>query len=552
MKKYFVTLLLIMTCGVGFSQQIPIPYRDGNKWGICNEKSEMLIEPKFDKIDFYENYSSNYQVLISKVKNLKGLIIDGKEILPPIYDMIYEKGNNYIVVKTENNQKKTDVIMPNGTSIFTKPISEILKSENFADRFQLFHVLNPDNSESAFIFDPTKNTISQWLYENYYSLDLLKMKSLNTINFKVKKTENDGLVIESWDFSNLPKELKKSKTVGKSEAELMALFMKKSYGKNGSYYSGSGNGSGSGREENVVVESYGEGDRYSDVAVPDIKGEGTPVKQSIYIANSFKIENDKLVVISQNQYVSNGPKKTIPVKWKIPVKDIEIKGYSVQEKKTDTTFYYNNTVVYKKNNRKGFLYSSDTKNTIEFDTITKFVNSLSDEKGTDLVFIVGNRDAKSNQLKFGFYSFKKKLLTPVKFDKLTPTTLTYPSGEKTFFTQENDKFGIISNSGKEIVKTDNDEIIPINSSSSSTKIIQIKKNNKYSFIYQKYDSVMDVSSVKFDYPAKNIIFNYPGFKSNVKSDDGAKLNAVNLIELIDSDGNLKGYADINGTLFYKN
>jgi hypothetical protein len=382
-------------------------------------------------------------------------------------------------------------------------------------------------------------------------LDLLKMKSLNTINFKVKKTENDGLVIESWDFSNLPNELKKSKTIGKSEADLVQLFMKKSYGKKGQYYDGSGSGS-VGEDRVEVVEGI-RGDRdYDLVAVPDIKGEGTPVKQSVYISNSFKIENDKLVAISQNQYVSNGPKKTIPIKWKIPVKDIEIKGYSVQEKKTDTTFYYNNAVVYKKNNRKGFLYSADTKNTIEFDTITKFVNALTDEKGTDLVFIVGNKDAKTNQLKFGFYSFKKKLLTPVKYDKLTPTTLMYPSGEKTFFTQENDKFGIISNSGKEIVKTDNDEIIPLNSSSSSTKIIQIKKNNKYSFVYQKYGNVMDISSVKFDYPAKNIIFNYPGFKSNVKSEDGTKLNAINLIELIDSDGNLKGYADSNGTLFYKN
>lgn len=551
MKNYCVILLLVLTCNVGFSQQIAIPYRDGNKWGICNEKAEVIIEPKFDKIDFYENYSSNYQVLISKVNNLKGLIIDGKEILPPVYDLIYDKGNNYIAVKTENNQKKTDVILPNGTSIFTKPISEILKSENFANRFQLYHVLNPDNSESVFIFDPVKNTISQWLYENYFSLDLLKMKSLNTISFKVKKTEKDGLDIETWDFSNLPNELKKSKTVGKSEAELMQLFIKKSYGKRGEFYSGSGSGSGRNEIGEVVEEIRGDID-YDLVAVPDIKGEGTPVKQPVYISNSFKIENDKLVAISQNQYASNGTKKSIPIKWKIPVKDIEIKGYPVQVKKKDTTFYYNNTVVYKKNNRKGFLYSTDTKNLMEFDTITNYVNSLSDNDGTDLVFIVGNKDSKTNQFKYGFYSFKKKLLTPIKFDKLTPTAFSYPSDEKIFFTQENDKFGIISNSGKEILKTDNDEITPLNLSSSSTKIIQIKKNNKYSFLYQKYGNMVDITSVKYDFPAKNIIFNYPGFKSNVKSDDGTKIKSINLIELVDAEGNLKGYADTNGIVFYKN
>ena len=34
-----------------FSQEIAIPYRDGNKWGMCNPEGKILIEPKYDKLE---------------------------------------------------------------------------------------------------------------------------------------------------------------------------------------------------------------------------------------------------------------------------------------------------------------------------------------------------------------------------------------------------------------------------------------------------------------------------------------------------------------------
>ena len=160
MKKNAIRLILLFVTSFGFSQNIAIPYRDGNKWGICDADGKLIINAKFDKIEFYQNYSKEYEVLTSILNGLKGLIIKGTEILPPLYESIYEKGGNYITTKIEKEQKTTDIILPNGKSILPKPIIGLITYENFSDRFQLIHVLNLDYTESIFVYNPTTNTIS--------------------------------------------------------------------------------------------------------------------------------------------------------------------------------------------------------------------------------------------------------------------------------------------------------------------------------------------------------------------------------------------------------
>ena len=78
-----------------FSQEITIPYRDGSKWGFCNEAGEIVIAPQFDSYEFPNLYTSSasYDYIYTQKNNLKGLVIDGKEILKPIYTDIYEYEN---------------------------------------------------------------------------------------------------------------------------------------------------------------------------------------------------------------------------------------------------------------------------------------------------------------------------------------------------------------------------------------------------------------------------------------------------------------------------
>lgn len=57
----------------------------------------------------------------------------------------------------------------------------------------------------------------------------------------------------------------------------------------------------------------------------------------------------------------------------------------------------------------------------------------------------------------------------------------------------------------------------------------------------------------FNYPAKDIIANYPKFVyKNPKDTTQIVPPTITLLELIDENKNLVGYANENGTLYFKN
>ncbi|MES2574580.1 MAG: WG repeat-containing protein [Bacteroidota bacterium] len=545
MKKVVIQLVFLLVLNIGFSQQIAIPYRDGNKWGVCDSEAKLIIEPKFDEVVFYNNFSEDYQVLISKVKGLKGLVINGTEILPPVYKYISRKGDLYIAVKIENNRQITEVILANGKSILTKPITEVLLSENFDNKFYFFQVLNLDLSESFFIYDPKSNTISQWLYEDFHSLDvLLKIKDIKEVNFKVKKTENGPLSLESWDFSKLPQEISKSKPNYKNEADLMALFNEKTSGRSGKI------GYGTGKNYQERLEISGDNDTF--IVGPDAPNENSQKieKQPVSISNKFQIENNKLVLITQNEQTQNSPPKKTPISLNIPTTDMELKSHTILNKKNDTINYFKNVVLYKKNNKKGILFSSKTKNLIEFDTIAKNGDWIYDDLNNNkIVYLVGDKDVKTHGFKCSFYSSDQKLLFPVHFDNLQPSILSRDKGVKIYIAKIGSKYGIVQNNGVEILKCEYDEITEFNSPVSYIKIVQIKKDNKYRFITQKHSESLGQKLVVFDYPVKDIILNYPkrGYGNSKNT-----TQTINLVELVDENKKLVGYANDNGILYFKN
>ena len=58
-KKTILFLSFFVFFQTLFSQEITIPYRDGSKWGFCNEAGEIVIAPQFDSYEFPNLYTSS-------------------------------------------------------------------------------------------------------------------------------------------------------------------------------------------------------------------------------------------------------------------------------------------------------------------------------------------------------------------------------------------------------------------------------------------------------------------------------------------------------------
>ena len=150
------------------AQDIAIPYRDGEKWGMCNPEGKILIEPNYESLEFKDHYDSDFSTFYPKIKNKMGLIINGKIVFEAKYSRIYEDRENYVLVIEENNTKTTEIVNKEGKSILKKPIIEIILSEKMATDLILYQVLNADFTESVFLLNEKTNIIDQYLYEDYY------------------------------------------------------------------------------------------------------------------------------------------------------------------------------------------------------------------------------------------------------------------------------------------------------------------------------------------------------------------------------------------------
>ena len=77
-------LLLFSSCGIFTSQEIFIPYRKADKWGICNQEKEFYVPLEYDRI-----YPIDAELFIAVKKNLYGVInAKGDTIIPFKYEEI--------------------------------------------------------------------------------------------------------------------------------------------------------------------------------------------------------------------------------------------------------------------------------------------------------------------------------------------------------------------------------------------------------------------------------------------------------------------------------
>jgi hypothetical protein len=339
----------------------------------------------------------------------------------------------------------------------------------------------------------------------------------------------------------------------------LARFAEKTYKYNSKGGSGTGNGLGSGQDSNDIVEIKGDSNYDVVVEAPSegMEGSSKNKKKVAYYSNVFKIQNNKLIIERLN-YDENKAKLTIPVNLEIDSKDIEIKPSYFSTSKNDTINTFQNYVQYKKKDKIGILFSSKTTKLVEFDTIFKKIGSISDSNyNNEIIFIVGNKEKKTNKFKYSFYSNAKGLLFPLQFDQLTPLKVTTNQGSNiTFLSKLYTKFGIVQMNGQELLKLEFDEIKeqPYSSSGNGKVLFQLKKNNKYGLIIQNYlNYKLEVIDAIFDYQIKEVITDYPRleYKKNDTSNQTPKAK-ITLLSLKNKDGNLVGYANANGILYFKN
>ena len=539
------------------AQEIAIPYRDGNLWGICNETGKILIEPKFDKLEFDgSSIYDKHDLLISYKNGLKGLLVNGKEILAPNYNFVYAS-DGFITTSSNENGNTDDVISFDGVSIFKKPIAYIISSGRIVGNYNLYHVMHHDLSESLLVFDNKSKKMIQTLYENYYSISKNGRQTYpENYTFMLKKAKNDDLSSETWDFSKFPfKKTTYNNSVDDEKYYVEQFVRKAKKNRSENYSGGSGNSYGtgysSGSEE--VVEEVGirEG-RYDDVVISEPNNSNSERIKAKTISYNYTIKKDKIVL---QKTINNVNEKPVveEIQTNFNPKTSQLKSYYHSKKEDETTINFSNYLIYKNKNKSAIIFPESAQNVIYFDSITPIIREIQDAsfKNKEIIFVVGNKN-KNGILKFGLYSNVRNLVSKVIYDEIKQTVLPSYNQISIFQTKINNKFGFIQADGKTIVMPKYDELKELNSTKYNyEKMIQTKVENQYGLLFSNNNSIIFIEAFS-PYQIQDVIKSYPEQSSQILPEQKVMAKRIALLKLKDNAGKFVGYAATNGQLFFKN
>ena len=593
MMKYKIALFIIVFSGVNlFAQQLAIPYRDGNKWGISDVEGNLILPALYDSVTFDTHDSYNQEILFTELNGKKGLIVKGVEVFKPEYLSIVFKQNIYIATKDVNNQYELHIADQTGKEILDHSFVLLtsLKEHSFYSKVQTqkgserskvnylvtLSLINRDNKKSVLVWDVQQNKITQWLFKDYYSISDPSYYDYSSLLYRYKINADSPLQEKSF----IGKEGQFEGISIANNRVLSEILIPKSNLSSSSSGSGTGNGRGSGRGSKGSG-SGGISERYSEseeirpaydmiVESPAIKGvpdsdtslvapNEVPVKEKPkeYISKTveYSLLNSKIIFETA---LRNNPKikgaTEVPLKGKISDLKLNKIGYTeVKSTKADTIFYYKNFITYRNGSKYGVLIGDDSSRAREFDTlIVKQYTSHLEFRGK-LSFLVGNRDKKTKKMKLSIMDSDLEMKFPFDYDQIIDNN-PYGGEDLNQWTAIVDgKYGIINPNGTVLLTPEYDEIVSKKNNFGSNIFLQLKKGNLYGVYIRERDKKIEIYPALYPYPIDKIYFNYPFQKDGFSElTNEQKQQSIMLFSLINEQGKPMGYANKNGTFYFKN
>jgi hypothetical protein len=527
------------------------PYREGNLWGFCDENATVLVAPKYDAIKKERGKDATF--FQASLGNNTGVYIGSKNVIPVEFqDLIYVSSNLIIAIKKSADKKETQYLYnTNGELLINQPLSSLKgikgNDKRYDNTFIIgFYIKDLEGKESLVNLDYYNDNKLSYVIKDVFSIELDNKKSKEELAIAyVKQTATSAVETKYFRVEGSQIILLDAKKDSQYIQENTGVKKKKDsyneYDNNVAVpnmdsdmvaeveeprgYSGSGTGSGDGPGRGKTTRKMPKGTSYYK-----------------YLLKENQIE----VEVSNNVTKS---KKT--VKFPIKADKIEVfktKGVITDDKSNaDTIQTYFNYVIYQKKNKFGLVYQFPFQKSVEYDFLEPMKSEKKYDSGSRNYFKVGVLDKKTKTLKYGIIDVNHTFILPAEYDEIKMGyTITPSFKEQVFLVKKNNLFGLVSEN-KEFklpIEFDSIEFNPENQS-----FLRVKKGNQHSAYisyYSNSDYVLTLLPLYYPYPVREIKYTISSGKKGI-----SLLEAIEYIALEDENGNFKGYANPNGTLYFK-
>lgn len=545
-----ILLLSFFSALTTLAQEKIFPYREGKSWGLCDEKAKVLVTPKYDAIKNVSGKSYDFFEVVSG-KNI-GVYLGSKNIITVEFqDLRYVSNNLVVAVKKDSLKKETYYLYnTSGDLLINEPLSFLKgikgNDKRYDNSFIIgFYIKNLEGKESLVNIDYYNKNKLIYIIKDVFSIELdnkkskeelaiayVKQTATSNIQIQYFKVEGSNLILldekkdSKYILENTGAKKKKNEyneydnnvAVPNMDSEMVVEAEPKSY---------SGTGSGSGNGPNRVN-------------TPRKALKGT----SYY---KYALKENQIEVEVSNNVTKN--KKT--VKFPIKVDKIEVfrtKGTITYDKSNaDTIQTYFNYIIYQKKNKFGLVYQFSFQKSIEYDFLEPVKSEKKYDSGSKNYFKVGVIDKKTSIMKYGVIDANHNVIFPFEYEDIKMGyTLTPIVKEQVFLVKKNNLFGLVSEN-KEVklpIDFDRIEFNPENQS-----FLRVKKGNQHSAYisyYSNSDYVLTLLPSYYPYIVKEIRYAIGSGKKGI-----SLLEAIDYVALEDEKGSFKGYANPNGTLYFK-
>ncbi|MFY7988851.1 MAG: WG repeat-containing protein [Flavobacterium sp.] len=531
------------------AQENIFPYREGNLWGFCDENAKVIVAPKYDAIKKENNKGITFFEVTSG--NNSGVYIGSKNVIPVEFQKLQYVSTNLIIAVKKGADKKEISYLYNtkGELLINQPLSYLKGIKANDKRYDTtfiigFYIKDLEGKESLVNLDYYNDNKLTYVLKDVFSIELDNKKSKEELAIAYVKQAATSAV-ETKYFK-----IEESRIIlldNKKDSQ----YIQENTGpkkKNNNYNEYDNNIAVPNMDSEMVIEEP-KGYLGSGSGSGDGPGSGKSIRKTPKGTSYYKyvLKDNQIEVEVSNNVTKN--KKTV----KFPVKADKIEVFKtigvITEDKPDSDSIqtYFNYIIYQKKNKFGLVYQFPFQKSVEYDFLQPMKSEKKYDSGFKNYYKVGVLDKKTKIMKYGVIDANHAFILPAEYDDIKMGyTITPTFKEQVFLVKKNNLFGLVSEK-KEIKLPIEFDSITFNSESPS--FLKVKKGNQHSAYisyYSNSDYVLTLLPVYYPYPVREIKYTISSGKKGI-----SLLEAIEYIALEDENGNFKGYANPNGTLYFK-
>ncbi len=567
-----------------FSQEVTIPFRVGNGYGLSDYNGKLINKNKYDQINYNRKMPKGYFAFKNKEDN--GLVYNGKIVVSgPEYDEFGVEPNKFIIAvlkknsvsrstsafKTEKeyndfkrrNREGYALFNLKGENIYPDNFKKIIPVDTTGAsslapkraRYALMATTNFDDRFSLFVYDCDKQKISEWLLKDYDKIKLDRGLTVPGKSIALTATKDKSDSASPMRINHINGKFVLQPVTSEYQPGIKEQF-ESEYGRTEviaepGYGSGTGTGKSNYTTEAVPPPPPAYGKAYEKPDEANLE-KSKPKVVKKYIVQTFDIKDGKLFLnerIGGEKEVKSGTEFPMPPAPAGQTYSFDsFANTAITQDTEEKRITQKNIIRYKIGTQYGIVLSERRLIQASYDSISPIRYAVSNEE--QLLFVVGRKDKATQSMKYGLIDTDEKVILPINYEELDPYGLgrSYFGARsdikvytKNWRFKENGKYGVITPFDGVVLAAEYDGIEwnPSRFSGHQDDFISLKKDGLYGFV------------LGADFKEANIVQPIFPYKVGFYDRNYQKEKGLLLFGLVDNEGKFFCYARKDGYLYYK-